>query len=158
MKFSLSLLSLGLLAPLLVVPKKLPTKESVHPEETKLLSLDQSYRLKGSQQTQQDSYKKRYQSFVHTPRVHFIYETLNYVFFIALFSYTMLCEFNYFDKKILTSNTTNWTSPGNYSEFVQIDKSHVADPSKIEWMLVFWMFASLMPNVKKVLTKLWTYK
>lgn len=41
-------------------------------------------------------YHKRYTSFINSPRVCFIYETFFYTIFLVIFSYMLLCNFEYY--------------------------------------------------------------
>lgn len=41
-------------------------------------------------------YLSRYKNFIDSPRIHFVYDTVFYTIFLLLFSYMMLCDFNYY--------------------------------------------------------------
>jgi hypothetical protein len=55
-------------------------------------------------QSKWSTYWSRYRRFVHSPRVHFVYDALFYVIFLIMFSYMILCEFDYYEETEKESN------------------------------------------------------
>jgi hypothetical protein len=121
-------------------------------------------------------YWNRYRRFVHSPRVHFFYDVMFYIIFLALFSYMILCEFNYLDiskevfKKrsivpinnnsllIFSSNSSiiinekdSNNSANDVYETTQIrTKSTITVPSWIEYLLIYWIFAFVTEEARQV--------
>ncbi len=95
-------------------------------------------------------YLKRYDSFIKSPRVHFVYDTAFYTAFLLLFSYVMLCDLSYYDTKNEETFLRN-------SSFIRIqnetyfEKNIVKNPSSLEYLLIFWIFSFICEEFSQVL-------
>ena len=105
-------------------------------------------------QTKWSTYWSRYKRFVDSPRVHFTYDAIFYIIFLALFSYMILCEFDYYISEDNKSNDTiesNNSSNFNYSnQTTKITEKIVKTPSYIEYLLIFWVIAFIIEEIRQV--------
>lgn len=90
-------------------------------------------------------YWKRYRYFIDSPRVHFFYETLFYSIFLGLFSYMLLCDFEYYENKtdLFLNITENYT---NYSKI-----EHLKKPAFSEYLIIFWVLMYLIEEFRQVM-------
>jgi hypothetical protein len=100
-------------------------------------------------------YWKRYTTFFKSPKVHYAYEVLFFVAFLMLFSYTMLCEFNFHEEidelfqNSLTVNISNLTESSYFASNNSINATRLTAKRKIkltrllltEYILIFWVFS-----------------
>lgn len=102
-------------------------------------------------------YWNRYTSFIAAPKVHFVYETIFYFLFLVLFSYVILCEFNYtgmvaetqlINKTFLDNSTSFYHNISSKLEPIMVKK--VIGPSIAEWLLMFWVFSFIFDEVHQV--------
>lgn len=104
-------------------------------------------------------YFKRYNSFITSPKVHFFYDTFFYIIFLLLFSYMILCDFNYyvpsyeFDELEFKNTGPNVY---NSSDEALIDtsftaKKEVQSPYAIEYVLIFWIVTYTCEEFNQVL-------
>ena len=104
-------------------------------------------------------YWNRYNSFVQSPRVHFVYDAIFYTIFLLLFSYLLLCDFNYYsvifeeaprstnDSFIsLITNRTNETLD-NLVDFKKV----INWPSVLECIIIFWIYSFLLEEINQVI-------
>ena len=111
-------------------------------------------KAKKNKQTRWSTYWNRFKRFLHSPFVHFIYDTIFNLVFLILFSYMILCEFTYYEKLneyVELNSKLNATSfiPNNRTyNYISINK--VKTPSWIEYLLVYWMFAFMMEECRQV--------
>ena len=100
-------------------------------------------------------YFNRYRSFMHSPKVHFVYEELFFVFFLALFTWVLLFDFKYYET-ITTTIETNFTNiTENSTSFVTsqletIEAKQVKAPSVLEWILIFWVLSYVFDEIHQV--------
>lgn len=124
------------------------------------------------------TYWNRFKSFAHSPRVHFVYDASFYIIFLMLFSYMILCEFNYYetiDEEIIeyennsaSANLTNFTSnshdvsnstnsPLNQTKLnfrtIIVQNKVIKNPSWIEYLLIYWIIAFIAEETRQVNTK-----
>jgi hypothetical protein len=118
-------------------------------------------------QSKWSTYWSRYKRFVHSPRVHFVYDALFYCVFLLLFSYMILCEFNYYEeieqtvevfpRSTLFLNKTNTddlkkfnkTNETSNSTFIEFRRRVIKMPSWIEYLLIYWMFAFVLEEARQ---------
>ena len=110
-------------------------------------------------------YLARYKSFIKSPRVHFVYDTLFYTIFLLLFSYMLLCDLTYFDDfsedSIETHNHSNNSISYNDSfirkQFATFDYSSddkiIKKPSVLEFFLIFWIISFIFEEFAQVSNK-----
>jgi hypothetical protein len=102
-------------------------------------------------------YLKRYDSFIKSPRVHFVYDTAFYTAFLLLFSYVMLCDLSYYD----TENEETFLGNSTFDEntnvtFIRIqnetyfENNIVKNPSSLEYLLMFWIFSFICEEFSQV--------
>ena len=98
-------------------------------------------------------YWRRYRYFLRSPKVHYIYEVLFYVIFLILFSYTLLCEFNFYEEGFVINE--------NYSRDFNSTLIDIEEPQKIrrillpalsEIFLIFWIFTFIIGEIFEVFT------
>ena len=96
-------------------------------------------------------YWSRYRYFLRSPKVHYIYEVLFYVVFLILFSYTLLCEFNFYEEGFVIN--------ANYSREINFTLVDNEEPQKIrrillpslaEIFLIFWIFTFIIGEIFEV--------
>jgi len=96
---------------------------------------------------QESTYWNRYLSFVASPKVVFYYESVFYLAFLALFSYVLLCKFNYNsdDADSIEPNMTTSLLFRNSSD----DKLAGSIPSfwSPESFLIFWVFWFIVDEI-----------
>lgn len=92
-------------------------------------------------------YWKRYRYFIDSPRVHFVYETFFYSIFLALFSFMLLCEFEYYQKKPQTN--TRFESTKNSTNY--INEKLAKDPSYSEYVIIFWWVMYVIEELRQVI-------
>lgn len=132
-------------------------------------------------QSKWSTYWSRYKRFVHSPRVHFVYDAVFYIVFLMLFNYMILCEFNYYEEEIVDYNTLNEHGSHRYArsvnittqsplnstnrtnnEFYQKFNSSIKNteigkikkvklPSWIEYLLIYWIFAFMAEEARQVI-------
>lgn len=102
-------------------------------------------------------YWNRYTSFIAAPKVHFVYETIFYFLFLLLFSYVILCEFNYTGMvtQIQEINTTLYSNSSSLfnngsSRVEEITVRQIIGPSIAEWLLIFWVFSFIFDEAHQV--------
>ena len=85
-------------------------------------------------------YIQRYKNFVKTPKMQFIYETFFYLLFLMLYSYIMLCKFNYYDDNMESriTNATNRSDSG-VGRNIGGPERILAGPSCSEYILILWI-------------------
>ena len=85
-------------------------------------------------------YLQRYKNFVKTPKMQFIYETFFYLLFLMLYSYIMLCKFNYHEDNLESRNTneTNRSYSG-VGRNMERQERLLAGPSFSEYILILWI-------------------
>lgn len=113
---------------------------------------------KKTKQTKWSTYWNRYKRFLHSPFVHFIYDTIFNLLFLILFSYTVLCEFTYYETVIqytdLTSNSTSSLKSllvaNSTKTFSYVHVKQIKAPSWIEYLLIYWMFAFMLEELRQV--------
>lgn len=103
--------------------------------------------------TKFELYYKRYRHFVDSPRVHFVYETFFYIIFLSLFSYMMLCDFNYEEngeESTLTNpiNFTNESISKNNNE--GLNWKSVKNPNITEYIITFWIISFVIEEFRQV--------
>ena len=117
-------------------------------------------RIKVAKQTKWSTYWNRYKRFLHSPLVHFIYDTIFNAVFILLFSYMILCEFTYTETaKELIEINKNATNLNDLSQIITISNrtysyiqvNRLKSPSWIEYLLVYWMFTFMMEELRQVI-------
>ena len=94
-------------------------------------------------------YLKRYDSFIKSPRVHFVYDTAFYTAFLLLFSYVMLCDLSYYD----TENEKTFLGNSTFDENTNVtyfEKNIVKNPSSLEYLLIFWIFSFICEEFSQV--------
>jgi hypothetical protein len=94
-------------------------------------------------------YLKRYDSFIKSPRVHFVYDTAFYTAFLLLFSYVMLCDLSYYDtenEEMLLGNSTFLRIQNE----TYLEKNNVKNPSSLEYLLIFWIFSFICEEFSQV--------
>jgi hypothetical protein len=105
-----------------------------------------------------DIYLKRYDSFIKSPRVHFVYDTVFYTTFLLLFSYIILCDLTYYqvtdnEKSSNESNTLNETL-NNFTGMTKSDEYFeqkiIKAPSSLEYLLAFWIFSFICEEFSQV--------
>ena len=88
-------------------------------------------------------YWKRYQSFTESPKVHFFYDTIFYATFLLIFSYMLLCDFNYYklveERLFLEENTTANFSQSQEGPLITVRA--VQTPTFIEYLVTFWIIS-----------------
>ena len=89
-------------------------------------------------------YLERYTAFFRSPKVHFVYESLFYLIFLNLFTYTMLCKYNYYDMTDYNSNSSNKTSTS------EMEKP-LSNPSILEYLLIIWVGSFILDEIYQVL-------
>ncbi len=105
-------------------------------------------------------YWSRLKGFLNAPKVHFVYEESFFVFFLVLFSYVLLCEFNYYGyeseeiKSTTIQNDENSTiSLLNFTEESKemSTMKKIIGPSIAEWILMFWVFSFIFDELFQVM-------
>ena len=114
-------------------------------------------------------YWKRYDSFMKSPKVHFFYDAIFYGIFLIIFSYMLLCDFNYakiiyeeysyseenstlpYQTKIYNTNTSSLLRNR------RIKQKIVQDPSFIEYLVIFWVFAFFFEEVNQVIQMIYFF-
>jgi hypothetical protein len=98
-------------------------------------------------------YFKRYKSFVTSPRVHFVFDAFFFITFLVLFSYMILCKFNFYDTEEIRSpyfslnrSTTNST---NYK--IETEYSMIAAPNFLEYLILFWVVSIIIEEIRQVI-------
>ena len=140
--------------------------------ENKYARVKRSKRKLKKKQSKWKTYWTRYKRFLNSPRVHYVYDILFYLIFLLLFSYMILCEFNYYEilhktienktpilnnkssSKISMNNFTyNYNYTANISYKITKEKisyNHVKNPAKIEYVLIYWIFAFALEELRQV--------
>lgn len=105
-------------------------------------------------------YWSRLKGFLHAPKVHFVYEESFFIFFLMLFSYVLLCEFNYYgyeteESKFTTAPDVNSTVHLFNSTVVDTEEDgglvkKIIGPSIPEWVLMFWVFSFIFDEMYQV--------
>ena len=101
------------------------------------------------------TYLNRYKNFIKSPRVHFINEAIFNILFLLLFSYVMLCEFDYYEVQEQRENLT-------YSNLTLIDNNSnedvkmslirkVKSPTIYEYVLIYWVISFVVEEARQVL-------
>lgn len=126
----------------------------------KIMNRSKKYtkRVKVAKQTKWSTYWNRYKRFLHSPFVHFIYDTIFNLVFIILFSYMILCEFTYIENVREYIEIKNVTKNSDLNEIITISNrtysyitvNKLKSPSFIEYLLVYWMFAFMMEEFRQV--------
>ena len=100
-------------------------------------------------------YWKRYNSFIKSPKVHFFYDTLFYIIFLMMFSYMLLCDFNYYTitKEIIFTDEIR--SFGNSTHAFSMNSTVITQkkvhaPNVIEYILVFWIVSFIFEEFNQV--------
>jgi hypothetical protein len=103
------------------------------------------------------TYWSRYKRFVDSPRVHFTYDAIFYLIFLALFSYMILCEFDYsimenqhLNDSIESLYSNNSSIYNKNSNSLPNIKKQVKMPSSIEYLLIFWVLAFIIEEIRQV--------
>ena len=111
------------------------------------------------------TYINRYKNFIKSPRVHFINEAIFNILFLMLFSYVMLCEFNYYEmsssENRYSENSTNLTTlssdGGSVGGSVGGDDDvkislirKVKSPTIYEYVLIYWVIAFVVEEARQV--------
>jgi len=147
-KFTLSILSLGSLAPFLVCRRQnMINNKGLDESFPEVDSHRETFRIAqanyiNEQHFAENTYFNRYVRFIRTPKVRFTYEMIAYVCFLALFSYTMLCKFDYQAK--IVEAPWHLNKSGHNSD----SRVSVIGPSLTEWVLILWVFCLAVPEVK----------
>jgi hypothetical protein len=90
-------------------------------------------------------YKYRYACFINSPRTCFVYETFFYVIFLLLFTYMLLCDFNYQEVKDPLTIT-----PSNVS-VLGVSRGKIANgPTNLEWILFTWILVYVIEEIQQV--------
>lgn len=103
-------------------------------------------RAKSKQRKKRESkwttYWNRYMKFVHSPRVHFVYDAMFYCVFLFLFSYWILCEYEYEESvESKSAVTLDSTINGRYARFTdsnstnRLNNSTTSTRVPIQWNL-----------------------
>ena len=99
-------------------------------------------------------YWKRYQSFTESPKVHFFYDTIFYATFLLIFSYMLLCDFNYYklveERLFLEENTTANFSQSQEGPLITVRA--VQTPTFIEYLVTFWIISFFFEELNQVRT------
>jgi hypothetical protein len=109
-------------------------------------------------QTKWSTYWSRYKRFVDSPRVHFTYDAIFYIIFLTLFSYMILCEFEYFISEnqslndlVEKSNVVNVSIYNESNSLPNFSNKNVKMPSSIEYLLIFWVLAFIIEEIRQVI-------
>ena len=101
-------------------------------------------------------YWRRFESFTQSPKVHFFYDTIFYATFLLMFSYMLLCDFNYYklvdeDAFYNQENSTldSVASFNKSQEFISALKV-VQLPSFIEYLVTFWIISFFFEELNQV--------
>jgi hypothetical protein len=108
-------------------------------------------------------YAVRYSRFIKSPRICFIYDTFFYLVFLLLFSYMLLCDFNYYDQELsktttatslpnvtlISNNFTNYTRKRLLLNTFTVNP-HVSHPSSLEWLLLLWIITYIIDEIRQV--------
>jgi hypothetical protein len=113
-------------------------------------------------------YLKRYNSFITSPKVHFVNSAVFFITFLAIFSYMILCNFNFYkqnktQKTVLTrfselyqvnSSSLNDSNDTLSTENVSVqeirDLKEIAAPNILEYLLLFWTFSLVFHEIRQV--------
>ena len=98
-------------------------------------------------------YWNRYESFIHSPKVHFFYDTFFYCVFLLLFSYLLLCDYSYYHtyEEMQVSDTDNITNQNATNvEDYSIRQKIIKNPSIFEYIIAFWVFSFLVDELYQV--------
>ena len=98
-------------------------------------------------------YWSRYRIFVKTPKVHYIYEIIFYLVFLVLFSYTILCKFNYYtaNGEQHLDDMHNLSNSSDNSTLTNADNNmRIADPSAFEYTLIVWILLFIIDEIYQV--------
>lgn len=87
-----------------------------------------------------------------------MYETLAFLSFLILFSFFILCEFNYYyDQDYYEALTETIKHEFNLTvnqteeiDLMVIKKNHIKAPSLIEYVLVFWVATFILEEFRQV--------
>lgn len=104
-----------------------------------------------------DIYFRRYNSFTSSPKCHCFFDAIFYGAFLLIFSYMLLCDFTYYkqDTTVITFNQSN-KSVSNFTQYIFancLNSTHkfmnrkiVKGPSKIEYLVIFWIMAFFLKS------------
>ncbi len=92
-------------------------------------------------------YWNRYSSFAASPKVAFVYEAVFYVAFLFLFSYVLLCRFNYSENDEDTTEATNTTVNLYTNASSLVVESRPTLPSWPELVLIFWVLSFIVDEI-----------
>ncbi len=99
---------------------------------------------------QESTYWNRYLRFVASPKVVFFYESVFYLAFLALFSYVLLCKFNYNSDdadSIEPNMTTSLLFRNSSDNELADDKLAGSMPSFSEFFLIFWVISFIVDEI-----------
>lgn len=149
-KFLISCLSLGILTPFLYSKDEW---QSINEWIPKMKKFEKQNDTEIEQTAKTDEEKQKYnlRNFLQIPRVRFFYDSLSYFIFLLLFSYVILCDFN-FKKQIQKPNS--FTSTDIINE--RFDKNNeenvkISLPSTLEFVIVGWVFALFCEEVRQLM-------
>lgn len=109
-------------------------------------------RQRGDTSSRSRTYWNLYKQFIHSPRVHFVYDAICYLIFLLLFSYMVLCELNYYEEQPVEENSfLNGSVNGTAAVPTALDKAErsVKEPSIAEFVLILWIFSFMMEEVRQ---------
>ncbi|CAF0758789.1 unnamed protein product [Brachionus calyciflorus] len=98
-------------------------------------------------------YYKRFRHFIDSPKVHFIYETIFYCIFLAIFSYMILCDFKYEQRfeKSNQNSTMNQTSDQNSTIEEKSRRKIYNKPAFTEILITFWIITYITEEFRQFL-------
>ncbi len=135
---------------------------------------------------ERSEYSIKYQNFMYAPRTHFVYKTVSklfcfkicffnslsskyiqkgfYIIFLMLYSYLLLCKFEYYDPDTIdlptnctndlseiANNLTNLTgSQNSWSSGEKTGCREIMGQSWLEYLLCFWVFSFFCQELGQV--------
>ena len=100
------------------------------------------------QTTSEFNYIERYKHFISSPKICFLYETIFFHIFLILFSYMLLCEFQFEPPKKEINISSNLTY-NNSNGYQEVDNTRNF-PQFIEFLLLFWIFTYIIDELRQV--------
>ena len=145
----MSFFSLGLLAPFLCIKQKIAetTDNSKRDEDNNDYEQVELNDPSEDYEEVEETYFSKLKSFYKAPFVYFGYESIFFVGFLLLFSYTILCDFK-FDK----NENLNPSNHSGQNKTVKISRKF--SPSVNEIILVVWVVFIVIEEIYQANSKL----
>ena len=102
----------------------------------------------------ENGFLKKYNFFIRSPRVHFFYDTLLFLLFLVLFSFTLLCKFNYCDYTVFKEiNGRENSTDSNQASFFKIHKlkNEALIDFTYECLLFIWVLLLFLQEIDQVI-------